>query len=138
MHDDLGCQPDAAEAGAVRQPRHQAARDVSRRGRLDRGAGDHGRDEGSRGQRAAQFFDDDDQLGQPEPGSAERLGQMEAQPAQFDEVVPEFRQLLGFGLEQGAGGPPGFVPGQEVGRRLGEGTVVFGDRDRHGGTIPST
>ena len=79
---------------------------------------------------------DDDELGQPEARPAVVFGQVEAQPAELDQVVPELRQFLGLGLEQSAGGPPGVVLGQEVGRSVRQGAVVFGDRDRHGWTLP--
>ena len=47
-------------------------------------------------------------------------------------VLPEGGQLLGRGLEQRPGGATGVALGQELRRRLGQGAVVFGDRDRHG------
>ena len=41
-------------------------------------------------------------------------------------------QGLGVGFEQEPGRPSGIVLGQEIRGRLSQGSVVFGDGDRHG------
>jgi hypothetical protein len=130
-HRDVGLERHAGADGPVGQPGQQSGRHLVGAGRVNDGAGDHGRDEGPGRQRSPQLFDDDDQLGQAETRAAVLLGQVEAEPAQLRDVAPERGQGLGLCFEQDPGRPSGIVLGQEVRGGLAKGAVVFGDGDRH-------
>ncbi len=99
---------------------------------VDDGTGDHGRHEGSRRHGAAELLDHDDEFGQAEPRAAPLLGEVQAQPAQGDEIVPEGRKPFGLFQEQGASSPSCIALGEEIRGCLRKGTVVFGDGNRHG------
>ena len=97
---------------------------VARRG--DDRAGDRGGDEGTGGDGPAELLDHDDELLDAVARAAVLLGEVEAGPAQLDEVAPERRQLLGRRLEQRPGRAAGVALLEELRGRLGERLVVFG------------
>ena len=138
---DRAVEGDRTEARAVGEAREVLGlRGVVGHG-VERGARDHGRHERAGRHRPSQLLDDHHELFQPVARAAVLLGEVEPQPAQLHEVAPERGQLLGFGLQQRAGGAAGLPLGQEVRRGLGQRTVVIGDGDRHGspwsGAAPS-
>ena len=59
------------------------------------------------------------------------LGQVQAEPAEVDDVGPQLGQLLDRRLEQGARRPSGVTLEQQVGGCRAEGAVFVGDGDRH-------
>jgi hypothetical protein len=99
------------------------------------GAGDHRGHERAGRHRAPQRLHHHDQFLEPVPRPAVLLGDVQPEPPQPHQVVPERRQALLGRLEQRAGGAACVPPGQEVGGRAGQGPVVIGDGDRHGSTV---
>ena len=85
----------------------------------------------------AELLDHDDELLEPVARAAVRLGHVQPEPAELDELAPPGRA---------APRPaPRAVPGpqprasrlvEEVASRLGERLVVFGDGDRHAASLP--
>ena len=131
-HGDIGGERDAGGDRSVGQAGQELRRHLLGRGGVHEGAGDHGRHERSRRDGPAELFDDHDELGQSEARAAALFGQVEAQPAQGGQVVPERRESLGLSPEQGPGGAARIAFGQEVRGRPTQGAMVFGEGDRHG------
>jgi hypothetical protein len=121
-----------AGCGAARQPRQQPGLQVRRGRGRDHRARDHRGHERAGRHGPAQLLGHDHQLGQPEPGAAVLLGQVQAEPAQLAQLGPVPGQRLGLGFEQGPGGAAGVTVGEELGHGLGQGPVIIGDGDRHG------
>ncbi len=121
-----------ADEGALGQAGQQPVPQVVVGDGGQRGAGHDGRHERPRRQVPTHLLDDHHQLGKPEPRAPVRLGQVEAEPAQPLQLVPEGGAGLLVGLEQVSGRSPGVALGEEPGGRLGQADVVVGDGDRHG------
>ena len=77
------------------------------------GAGDHRGHERARRHRPAQLLDDDDQLLEAVARAAVLLGDVQPEPAQAHQVVPERRQRLVGRLEQRPGGAAGVPLGRK-------------------------
>ena len=134
---DVAAEGDRAERRAVGQTGQQPGLHLVRAGGDEHGAGDQRRHEGPRRERPPELLDDDHDLLQAEARTAERLGDVEAEPAEVGGVgVERGVGLLGL-VEQRPGGGPGLVLDEEVGHRAGEGEVVVSDRDRHQTCLPA-
>ena len=81
-----------------------------------------------------QLLDDDRQLLEAVPRAAVLLGEVQAEPTELGQLAPELGQGLLGAVEQGTRRCAGVALGQEVGGRFGEGAMVIGDGERHGGT----
>ena len=123
---------DGAEGGAVGEAGKPGCLGRVVGDRVERGAGDHRRDERSGRHGPAELLDHHDELLEPVARTAVLLGEVEPQPAQVDQVVPEVGDGLGRRLEQRPGGTASVSLLQELRGGVGEGLVVFGDGDRHG------
>ena len=110
---------------------------AARRGRsgVEHGAGDHGRHEGPRREGAPSSSTTTTSSGRPKPEPPCASGR--CRPSQPSSAMSP--QKAGSSsvsaVEQRPGGPSGIVLGQEVRGRLAQGSVVFGDGDRHGVTL---
>src|SRR5207253_3084617 len=94
-------------------------------------ARDRGGNERARRNGLGQLLHDDDELLDAETRAAVRLRDMEAKPAEIDDVVPHRRHWFALGFEQFTRGPAGLTLGQELRRGAGKSLVVLSDRDRH-------
>ena len=80
----------------------------------------------------AHGLDHEHQLGEPEPGAAVGLGQVEPEPAEVGHLLPRRRERLLGGVEQRAGlGERAGVREEGLGD-VAQLEVVVGDRDAHG------
>ena len=131
-HGHRAAEGDGAEGGAVREAGKPGCLGRVVGDRVERGAGDHRRDERSGRHRPAERLDHHDELLEPVARTAVLLREVEPQPAQVDQVVPEVGDGLGRRLEQRPGGTASVSLLQELRGGVGEGLVVFGDGDRHG------
>jgi hypothetical protein len=129
---DVAAERDRTDRRAAGDPGQEAVLQLGGGGRGEDGAGDDGGGERARGHGASQLLDDDDQLGEPIARPTLGLGDVQPRPAQGAQLVPQLGPILGRRLEELTGGGGGPVLEQEVGGRLGERPMVFGDGDRHG------
>ena len=114
------------ESGEQLGPLGVGAREVDDGGRPHRG------EERARGDRGAHRLEHDRELGEPEPGAAMLLGEVQTQPPEVGELLPRRRQPLLGSVEQGARLLAGGDALQGAGGHAGQLEMVIGDRDRHG------
>ena len=100
LDQEVAVQPDATGQLARGEPWQEPLTVRIVTAGIDRGAREHRGGEGAWGQRPPELLDDHDQLGEAEARPAERLGQVQAQPAHAADLVPERGRLLVRGLEQ--------------------------------------
>ena len=119
---DVRRQRDAAEDRTVGQTRRAAAPPARRTPTSsEHCAGDDGGDEGAGSHGTTKLLDHHDELGESETRAALVLGQVEPEPTQPGQVVPERGKALVLRFEQGARRTRGVPLGQEVRGRLSPG-----------------
>ena len=126
-----------ARRGGCRRPARAGARALLRggAGHRDHGRREHGGQERPGRGGTAELLEHDHELGQAVAAAADVLGEVQAEPAEIDEVRPELRQLLGRGVEQVAcrAACPGLL--EEGARDAFEFTVGVGECDGHARTV---
>src|SRR6201999_1977538 len=78
-----------------------------------------------------EFVDDDHEFGQAVSRTAVFLVDVQSQPAEFDEALPERRQALLGRIQQRPGGRAGLLRVEKTAGYLGEFTMVVGQCDTH-------
>ena len=104
---DVTAEGDRAERRSVGQTGQEPGLHLVRAGGDEHGTGQQRGHEGARGQGPAELLDDDHDLLQTEARTAERLGDVQTEPA----------EVGGVGVERGVGflGPPRAAPGRRPG-----------------------
>ena len=129
----VAVQPDSRGDGSVDQARQQPRLLFGGAVVGDHRRRDHGRHERSRRHRAAEFFDHHDEFGQPVAGAAVLFVDVQTEPAELDQVVPERRPGLLGRIQQRSCRPSRLLRGQERARYVGEFAMVVGQCDTHQG-----
>jgi hypothetical protein len=96
----------------------------------------HRREERAGRDRAPELLEHDDELRQAVPAAAHILGEVQPEPAELAELVPELRELFGRRVEQGARRSTRVDILEERARDALELAVGVGQGDRHGRTVP--
>ena len=129
---DRGAERHSPGQRAVREAREQPSGLVLVPSRSDHGAGDDRRDEGPGRDSGSHRLRQDDQLLEAEARPPVGLGEMETEPSELGHLRPRRRELLRRCREKVPRTLRPSSSGEEVGRGLGQGEVVFGDGDGHG------
>ena len=121
---------------AVGEPGQQASLLLGAAALLDERRRQHGREERTRRNLAAELVEDDHQLRQSRPGPAILLGQVDPEPTQISHFAPVGGSGLLVGLEQRPGGLECLMGGEDAPDCGGQLLVVVGDGDRHENVAP--
>ena len=96
---------------------------------------DHGRYERAGRHRAAELLDHHHEFGQPIARTAVLLVDVQTQPTELDQVLPEAGPRLVGGVEERPRRPARLLRGQERAGHLGEFAMVVGQCDTHKGLL---
>ena len=120
--------PDALAGG---QPGEQGLGQRFAAAGLDQGTSQDGREHGAGCDGSPELFEDHDELGQAEAGTAVGVVDVESEPALVRELVPERGAGLGVGVEQRPRDARGAVALAPAPHGVVERKMVLGDTDRH-------
>ena len=100
-------------------------------------AGQHGGQERTGRDHAAELLEHDGELEEAVALATHRLGEVEPEPAEADEVVPERGQLLGLGVDRGTHDLGRAAARGEPAHRVEQREVVVADGNAHARGVPS-
>ncbi len=126
-----GAEVDTRGGGSFGEWSHRPARRLALQPLGRSGRGEHGGQEGSGEQRVAGLLEEDRELEETEPLTAELLGEMDARPPLLGQLLPHRLELLGLGVEQRTRHARRAVRREPPGGDAALFLVLFGQGDRH-------